>query len=291
MAFDADDFDEFLKAEHDEEYKKAYTTKKRDFPYLKMSQLPEGRTVARLLPPVPGPEKCPEGYLVVATHTVSMDLGEQKHPRVSCIFRRSTPCYICDTMKRLAPVRKNLSPAVQEAIVDMDSDKFRCIAYPISLFAEPIDPDNNKSDWKSSTVECGAMLQVYAQSMLQEMGELQRDNPNCNHEERGFYFEFWKAKGNKYRVKKPDNAVKEPVRNQELLEKWRKVNMVNAFYKDVKRFTYDQQADFLRNAWWMKDPQVKEALAEFEEADPFSPSVPATRTVGAPPPLTDDYWD
>lgn len=267
--FMVEEFDDFMEADAGEEYNKAYASKARAFPYLKMSQLPEGMTKTRLLPAVPGPDACPDGAVFVATHEVSLELGAAKHPRVKCIFRKSTPCFIHDVMKMMAPEKSTLAPSIQEALTDMSSDRFKCIAFPVLVMAKPSSDTDNKAPWVASKEEHGGLLQVYSENLQLDLRNLMKSNPRITSETKGFWFKLGK-KGNKYTVE-IDKIDPDPLLNAVILEKWRNTKMTNAFYKGVHDFTYDQQKDFLSKAWWMKDEKVRAVLSAYDEAPPFEP--------------------
>lgn len=251
------------------------------------------------MPESPGPERCPDGFVFVCTHTVSMTLGEQKAPRVKCILRKTQPCYAHDIMIKLASIKSQLAPAIQEALNDMDSERFKCFAYPITILAAPSIADDPKSPWRPSNEEHGALLQVYAQGVQEELRDLLSENKFIQHETKGFYLRLRK-RGNQYKVKKVE-AVVEPVRNQQLLERYRQTNVVSAFYKGVYQYTYEQQKDFISKAWWMKDPQVREALSGYDDKydagfhttshTPSGVLVTSSGSVPVTAKVKDDDWD
>ena len=282
--FDEDVFDNFMDPQHEKTYTGSFNVRKRDFPYCKMSNLPEGIIEGRLLPRIPG--GCPEIPLLVSTHTCSMALGDAKDPRVECILNtQKKPCYLSEVMTRLAPEMRKLPTAIQEVLKNMDSDKFKCAVFPMLIYAEPSDPEDSKAPWVKTKEEHGALLQVYAKTLYQEISELRAEVKGIDHETKGFYLKIYRGVNNHNKIKKAEDAVREPIRTPELLAKYQKMSVVNAFYKTVLRYDYEQQKEFLAQAWWMKDKQVHALLAQYdntddapwgdEEEEPKKPSIPA----------------
>ena len=297
MSFDASEYDDFLNVNRSEEYNKAYAVKKPSFPYLKLSQLADGDYDLRFGPSIPGPEACPDGFLRVCTHDVSMDLGEKTHPRLKCILAHKpehVPCRPCEILDQLAPVKSQLPKLVQEALVEMNPDRFRCVAFPVFLNAEPA-TDDPKGPWKHSNEENGGFLQVYAESMLREIGDAYKDIPFLNHETKGRYLRLRKINGGKgmggYSLKNPEGSKPCPIRNQDLLEKYRMTKMFNAFYKTTNNFTYTQQVDFLKKAWWMKDPIVQKTLGGYDENPYEDPSTFEAPAASAKTTAYSDDWE
>ncbi len=263
--FDEKLFDEFESYEAEDEVKKAWgNSKKRSFPYGKLSLLPDGSTILRFMPPTPGKERCPKGFVYVSNHRVYFDLGEEKHPRIVCTQRSDSPCYVHDVLRVMARHKKEIPAAVTEAIAMMDSDSFRCMAYPITLFAAPADESDSKSKYVKSDVESGMLLQVYAKQMNRRIRELFQMYPDLNSEDTGRYL-LLKKKGWQYELGIAPNAKPCPVKNQDLLSEYStEIDVYKAFYKDVKEFSYDEQRDYLSKAWFMQDPTVQKILSAYD---------------------------
>mgnify|MGYP006286055179 CR=1 FL=1 len=256
--FDADEYRRRFLDNPDEELKKAYSKKSREFMFLKPKNLANGQYLLRFLPPMP--EKCPEGYTRVATHRVPVTIGGDPKT-VECIRTADEPCAVCDLMRAVAGERRDMDASVKDAFQGMDP--WVRAVYPISIYAWPQNPDDRASMWVPSKEEHGAIFEVSAESLIRNIFNLfLASNNKLNHAQKGFYVTLTKNH-HQYEL-----ALKKqiPLQNDRLIQASVYPSIEKMMFQSerypVLRLTYKQQLQFLEDCWFVEDEKVAPFLTK-----------------------------
>jgi hypothetical protein len=264
--FDSKAFEKaLLNVKYSDNYKKTFSGGSGfAFSYLSTSKLEDGTYTVRVLPP--SPEKCPEGWLKVATHSVLVNQGDQKGTRVECIKEEDTPCAICEALETIADDLYTLPDHLQEIFNKMVS--IRKLVLPATIFAQPVRPGDMATTWKKSEKENGAMLEIRAVSTQTELFNLMIADPLLTHHERGRYFQITK-RYNMTKVTLPADSKPGPLKTPDLMKQY--PHVVNAHFKNVKRIGYQEQQKFLEECFWFHEPKVQVLLKDTFYDNPSSP--------------------
>jgi len=250
--FDKDAFQrQILNVKYSDKYKKAFGGGSGFvFSFLSTSKLDDGQYTARIIPS--HPERCPEGWLKVATHSVLMNIGDEKGTRVECIKEEDQPCAVCEILESISDDIHTLPQHIQEVFNKMVA--IRKLVLPATIFAEPLRPNDIATTWRKSTKENGVMLEIRAAGTQADLFNLMIADPMFTHPEKGRYFLFTK-RHNTTKAILPADSSPGPLKNPDLLKSY--PNMVGAYFKNVKRLNYADQQQFLETAFWFKDPKVQ----------------------------------
>lgn len=264
--FDEQEFQkQFFGASYSDKFKKAYSggsSSGSRFPYLPTSKLESGTYGLRLLPPMP--EKCPEGWLRVATHSILQSVGDEKPVRMECTFRgEDGPCRVCEVLDTLADEKTSLPPMIGEAL-----EKARPISklvLPVVITAEP----SSDGKFKPSKKEQGAMLEIYAQTLQRKIATLFATDRYLNHAEKGRYIMLVKNH-NQMDLVVPTSSEPGPLKDPSFLTPSSYPHVVNAHTKHLKKFSYTEQDQFLSTCFWMKHPSVEKMFQQSFYDNPSS---------------------
>lgn len=261
--FDEQEFQkQFFGASYSDKFKKAYSggSSGSRFPYLPTSKLENGTYSLRLLPPMP--EKCPEGWLRVASHSILQSLGDEKPVRVECTFRgEDSPCRICEVLETLADEKSSLPTLYGEAL-----EKARPISklvLPVVLTAEP----SSDGKYRPSKKEQGAMLEIYAATLQRKVATLFATDRYLNHAEKGRYIMFVKNH-NQMDLVVPTSSEPGPMKDTSFMAPSSYPHVVNAHLKHLKKLSYEEQEKFLSTCFWMKHPTVEKMFQQSFYDDP-----------------------
>lgn len=251
--FDADEYRRRFLDNSDDELKKAYSKKTREFLFLKPKLLANGQYLLRFLPPMP--EKCPEGYTRVATHRVTVTIGGDPKT-VECIRTADDPCAVCDLMRNVAQDKIGLDATIRETFQGMDP--WVRAVYPISIYAWPQNPDDRQSLWVPTKEEHGAIFEVSAESLIRNIFNLfLASNNKLNHAQKGFYVGLTKNH-HQYELSLKKQM---PLQNERLIQATTYPNIEKMMFGSerypVLRLSYAQQLQFLEDCWFVEDEKVK----------------------------------
>ena len=265
--FDKDAFQrQILNVKYSDKYKKTFGGGSGfAFSFLATSKLEDGQYLTRILPS--HPEKCPEGWLRVATHSVLMGMGDEKGTRLECIKEEDQPCAVCEILECLSDDLHTLPPHLQEVFNKMVA--IRKLVLPATIYAEPVRPNDIASTWRKSTKENGAMLEIRAAGTQTDLFNLMIADPMFTHPERGRYFLLTK-RHNATKAILPSDSSPGPIKNSDLLKSY--PNMVGAYFKNVQRLRYEHQQQFLESAFWFREPSVQRLIQETFYDNPSSSS-------------------
>jgi hypothetical protein len=250
--FDSNAFQkQILNVQYSEKYKKAFGgTTGFAFSYLPTSKLEDGQYQARILPP--HPERCPEGWLKVATHSVLVNMGDAKGARVECIKEEDQPCAVCELLEATSDDIHTLPAHLTDILNKMVA--IRKLVLPATIFAEPMKPGDIASTWRKSNKEHGAMLEIRAAGTQADLFNLMIADPTFTHHERGRYFLLTKRHNTTKAILPPDSQAG-PIKTPDLMKQY--PNMISAYFKNVQRLNYQDQQQFLEQAFWYNDPRIQ----------------------------------
>lgn len=251
--FDADEYRRRFLDNSDDELKKAYSKKTREFLFLKPKLLANGQYLLRFLPPMP--EKCPEGYTRVATHRVSVSIGGDPKT-VECIRTSDEACAVCDLMRSVAQDKAGLDATLRETFQGMDP--WVRAVYPISIYAWPQNPDDRQSLWVPCKEEHGAIFEVSAESLIRNIFNLfLASNNKLNHAQKGFYVGLTKNH-HQYELSLKKQM---PLQSERLIQATTYPNIEKMMFGSerypVLRLSYAQQLQFLEDCWFVEEEKVK----------------------------------
>ena len=257
MGWNSEKFSNSRKVERSEKYKKIYSGRVQDNPFVSPSQMEDDTKFwIRFLPKYP--ERCPDGWRKISTHEIEVQPGQII--KTFCLLETDNlPCCVCDSMEALVDEILSFSEEKQKVIKRMSS--YTRYLIPIALRATPrneLQEDGRTfATWvPNDDVEIGAIWQVSAGGLIGDIDEMMTENPEFNDEDRGRYLRF-SRKGNKYTLIPAANPSK--LKNMALITEKQYPRLMSMYKKTVKNYTYEEQQRLLSTCWWAK------GILEFED--------------------------
>lgn len=262
--FDSSAFQrQILNVKHSDKFKKAFGGGGFAFSYLSTSKLEDGQYLTRILPA--HPERCPEGWLKVATHSVLMNMGDEKGTRVECIKEEDQVCPVCEILEAISDDLHGLPSHLQDVFNKMVA--IRKLVLPATIFAEPVRPNDISTTWRKSTKENGAMLEIRAGGTQTDLFNLMIADPAFTHHERGRYFLLTK-RHNMTKAILPQDSAPCPLKTPDLMKAY--PNVINAHFKNVQRLNQKDQQAFIEQAFWFKDKKIQSLIQDTFYDNPSS---------------------
>jgi len=212
--------------------------------FVRPRDLADGVYTMRLLPP--WPERNPRGFRRVVTHQVQLE-PEREFKIIWCLRAEDADCFVCDLLEILAESYKTYTEAQQRAIEAMTP--FERFLFPITIDAmkDPTSTDKYPPLVRNpSGQSISAIWEIWQPGILRKLTAMLEQYPTLSDLQQGSYFQFTKN-GKQYDL--GGLYRKEPLQLQEAFTE-AKYPRINKLYKKVHRWTYAEQYERIKNAWW-----------------------------------------